>query len=429
MRQANSTIRGYQYQFNKSIFEILCADEEEQIILEGVIEDIDIQSKNSITTIQCKYHEDQKYQISNVAEPILEMLCHYQEQSVIGKNMSYILYAYYATNVECIDKKDFLNYINSTKNKEIMISYFHRIFTITDSNILEIANKIKKSAEDKKKLLEYYEANRNSLALCVDLENFWKCFKYYKAEQYDNLCQQIKDKLSDFVEEELVENLYYPNAFFYISNLSAKPKVSQRTITKRKLLEFLKEQKSILINRWMLVAFDKRKILKDKKRHLESFFSSNADVRAFIFSDKFNEVNNSSIIGFLHSYLSKYFKKTKLQKPPIFIFDNNSENLSQEAILGLYKYQKYVNNGMVASSFIEENFINNNTGTEKVACRITMLKNITIDLLEKCNVNQLYIIGHISKELYSHNYIIENLDVENIATLKYLVGLEKTLEV
>ena len=51
MRQANSTIKGYLYQFNKSIFEILNANDNDSIILEGVIEDIDIQKTNSIATI------------------------------------------------------------------------------------------------------------------------------------------------------------------------------------------------------------------------------------------------------------------------------------------------------------------------------------------------------------------------------------------
>ena len=43
MRQADSTIKGYLYQFNKSIYEILQAEDDTKITLEGVIEDIDIQ--------------------------------------------------------------------------------------------------------------------------------------------------------------------------------------------------------------------------------------------------------------------------------------------------------------------------------------------------------------------------------------------------
>lgn len=54
MRQADSTIKGYLYQFNKSIYEILQSKDDEIVTLEGVIEDIDIQSPTSLTTIQCK---------------------------------------------------------------------------------------------------------------------------------------------------------------------------------------------------------------------------------------------------------------------------------------------------------------------------------------------------------------------------------------
>ena len=40
MRQADSTIKGYLYQFNKSILTILEAENDASIVLEGVIEDI-----------------------------------------------------------------------------------------------------------------------------------------------------------------------------------------------------------------------------------------------------------------------------------------------------------------------------------------------------------------------------------------------------
>ena len=98
MRQADSTIKGYLYQFNKSIYEILLLEDEASITLEGAIEDIDVLSPTSLTTIQCKYHEDKKYQISSVAVPILEMLCNFCETSYLGKDVKYILYAYYSEN-------------------------------------------------------------------------------------------------------------------------------------------------------------------------------------------------------------------------------------------------------------------------------------------------------------------------------------------
>ena len=139
------------YQFNKSILEILKADDKAKIILEGVIEDIDIQSPNATSTIQCKYHEDAKFTMSSVATPILEMICHYNECIALGKSTKYILFAHYAENVDKIDTAAFEKHILTTTSKELQLSYFHKIYTIPDTSILNLANKPKKSKEDKKK--------------------------------------------------------------------------------------------------------------------------------------------------------------------------------------------------------------------------------------------------------------------------------------
>lgn len=144
MRQADSTIKGYLYQFNKSIYEILQAEDDTKITLEGVIEDIDIQSPSSLTTIQCKYNEDKKYQISSVATPILEMLCHYCESTALGKSVSYVLYAYYAENTDRVSMEAFSDFLSTTKDKDIQSKYFHSIYTIPDEKMLAIAIKSQK---------------------------------------------------------------------------------------------------------------------------------------------------------------------------------------------------------------------------------------------------------------------------------------------
>lgn len=131
MRQADSAIRGYLYQFNKSIYEILQLADGAEITLEGVIEDIDIQSLSSTTTIQCKYHEDKKFKISDVAAPILEMFSHYCECNALGKSVSYILYAYYVDNPNSIDIDSILGFLSTTKDKDIQTKYFHRIIDLS----------------------------------------------------------------------------------------------------------------------------------------------------------------------------------------------------------------------------------------------------------------------------------------------------------
>lgn len=429
MRQADSTIKGYLYQFNKSILTILEAEKDASIVLEGVIEDIDIHSPLSTTTIQCKYHEDKKYQISSVATPILEMLCHYCESAYLGKEVSYILYAYYAENVESVDMDAFVTFLGLTKDKDILCKYFHRIYIVSDSDILAIANKSQKSKDEKDQLINYYKANRATLTLRVDISEFWKVFSYVKAEQFDILKDKVIQKLEEITDYNTAISMYYPNAFSMVASLSAKSTEKERTLTKDQLVMFLTQQKSVLLNKWTLEVLDKEQIIKTKKAYLMSAFSSNPDIRAFVFSDDFLNNVDESVIRFIQEYLNKYFKKPKLQKPPIFIFGNNHSGLMQKTLLELYKYQKSVNTGLIGNTFVTDSFVNNKNCPADFVCKMALLQDISVNVLEQCQVNQLYIVGTICKSLDSANYFVEKLDVSNINIIRYLVGLSKTLEV
>lgn len=429
MRQADSTIKGYSYQFNKSILETLQAGDSDKVVLEGIIEDIDIQSPTSTTTIQCKYHEEKKYQVSSVAVPILEMLCHHCECAYLGKTVSYILYAYYADNVDSVDIASFLDFLGSTKDKDIIAKYFHRIYSIQDPTILAIANKSQKNKSEKEQLINYYKTNRKSLTLRVNIQDFWNCFTYVKAEQFDELKSKVIQALEKIADHDTAISLFYPNAFSLVASLSAKADVNDRTITKSELINFLQGQKSVLITRWAIEALDRKQILKAKKAQLSSAFASNPDIRAFVFSDEFLNSVGNNLIAFLHEYINKYFKKPKLQKQPIFIFGSNNSVLMQNTLLELYQYQQTANTGLVGTTFVPDSFINNDTCTSDFSYKITLLNNVSVDLLEKCNINQLYLIGKTDISLSSPNYYVDELDVTDVNTLRYLVGLTKTLEV
>ncbi len=53
-REATATIKGYHYQFDKTILEILSAADDEQVVVEG-LEDVDLESPSLLRSIQCKY--------------------------------------------------------------------------------------------------------------------------------------------------------------------------------------------------------------------------------------------------------------------------------------------------------------------------------------------------------------------------------------
>ncbi len=428
MRQANSTIKGYLYQFNKSILEILNADDDAFITLEGVIEDIDIQLSNATSTIQCKYHEYTKFTMSSIAAPILEMVCHYNESVALGKSTQYVLYAHYDENVGGIDTAAFENHIATTSSKELQLSYFHKIYMISNASILELANKFKKNKDDKAKILNYYSSNRSSLKLCFEWSKFWDCFKYVPAEGFEELKEKVIEKLCEQTDRKTAEDLYYPNALSMVANISAKQKIRERTIDKKTFLEELKLKESVLITKWMLVGLDKKKILKAKKQHLSNSFSLNTAIRAFVFSEQFHSVNEDRIIPFIQEYIAKYYKKKTLQRPPLFIFENGSD-ITQKVILGLHKYQMSVNNGFVGNVFMPDSFINNTDCSAEFVCKVASLCDMSVSILESCNVNQLYIIGNVETGLRSSNYYAEQIEVEGIDELRYLVNLDRNLEV
>ena len=429
MRQADSSIRGYIYQFNKSILEILTAADDQVITVEGTIEDIDICTSTGLTTIQCKYHESQNYKLSSIAVPILEMLVDYCTNSILGKKeVKYILYAYFVDNIDSIASDDFLEFLSTTSDKSILIKYFHKIYTITDPQIVALTEKERKNKIEKDTILAYYLNNRVNLKLAINFDDFWRNFTYIKAEHFDVLNQHIVDEFSKIVDLDTVNSLYYPNAFSKIAHISSIPTVEERTITKRGFLNWLSQQESVLITKWAIRSLNKEHLLRKKKEHLSTLFSSNPDIRAFFFSKEFLQKNRTSMLQFIIQYLDKYYKKPQLQRPPIFIFDDDCMDTIQEVVLGLYRYGISVNMGVIAGTFMENVFINNTDCSPNIRCKVASICNVNDSVLEQCHTNQFYIIGQMSAKISSTCFTKEFLEIDDILTLKYLVGLQKVLE-
>lgn len=426
-RIANATIKGYNYQFLKSIMTILESSEDEEIILEGVIEDIDVNSNISTAAIQCKYYEGQEFKLSLIIKPVLEMLCNFSERSAIGKQTKYVLFAYFKSNNGSITKENIIEYLSKTSSQEIITTYFHKLYTITDSTILTIANKKNKTVEDKNKLITYYTTNRKNLKLRVDIDSFFSCFTYEEAVSYELLKTEIISQFSEISDSATANNLYFPNAFSIVSSLSSNEDINKRKITKNILMQQLENKKEILINKWLFYIYDKGDILKKQKNQLSSLFSNNTDVRAFIFCDKFLSLNKNSICTFTENYLNKYYKKKKLQKPPIFILGSNNKLLN-DLQLHLYNYQKTYCNGMIGGDFIENEFVNPTNCSQDYCIKLTEINNISKELLKKCHVNQLFIVGYDILDFIDNSYTVKQLNIDSVKELNYLIGITKVLE-
>jgi len=335
----------------------LASSDGQVITLEGQIEDIDIVSESGIETIQCKYHEDKSYSISKVAEPILDMFCHFSKSKQIGKRIKYILYAYFFVNVEFIAQSDFDDYIKKTTNQDIIVKYFHQIFEIGDLTILALANKAKKTKADKAQIIDYFVTKQTERKYLISLDDFFECFEYRKADKHEALKSRIIKYFEGVIDTTTAFGLYYPNAFYKVAMMSSLSDASKRTITKAKLLTWLSEQKILLANKWVFEKADRKKVLKGQKSYLSQIFAGNTEIRAFVFSNSFLKNNEGILVSFFIEYVKKYFSKKKLQKQPIFILESDISIL-QEITMGLHSYQIKVNHGYILNSFIEDCFAN-----------------------------------------------------------------------
>ena len=95
-RSATDTIKGYFYQFDYSICQLLNLPlNTDQITVEG-IEDVDIESLSRTTAVQCKYYSKTEYNHSVIAKPIRLMLSHFAElKNNNSPVVQYHLYGHY----------------------------------------------------------------------------------------------------------------------------------------------------------------------------------------------------------------------------------------------------------------------------------------------------------------------------------------------
>lgn len=207
-RSANASIKGYNYQFLHSIKDILESEPDAIHTVEG-IEDLDIDTDDSRTLIQYKYHETQTYSRSLVAEPIAIMFNRFINNPYDG--ISYKLFIYVKNKIKTLPNLDSSELFKILGNKNAKIS-------------------------DNDKLL----INQ------TNLENFISKFEWRLTKPYDKLEIDLIDILESImgVANDESRMLYLPNAVKIIINLAIKKDQLERQITKNSFIEHLKNCKN-----------------------------------------------------------------------------------------------------------------------------------------------------------------------------------------
>ena len=437
-READYTIKGFIYQFNKTLEQVLSEPNGTEITVEGIIEDIDVVSPGLTKAIQCKYHETkEKYKLSNISKPILQMLVNYANTK--DKDIQYILYAHFSDETEeekTISKND-IETILKSKDKSYL-KYISRLKPPKTQAIRDLLLKSKKSAEEIKTITTYYET-ANNLELQIDIDEFLQSekFKFIIGKSFDNLVIDIKQLLetkSDFTKID-IEELFYPNAIQKIADKSILHNPDDRKINNTNFISDLKKSKKTAITRWTKEVSTYSSLLTKRRNQLRPNLQLNHRLRYFLFNESKIEGFETKIVQFISDYISKYHFKPKLHsKTPLFCIKTDNENLIPQIESRLHQKGLTFQNGLKGNDFFQGEFLREPTIISTKTWKEFQLRicNYNIDTTKAINSKKsddLFIIGKEGFEkIDTQDINIEILEVFNLDELQYLLMLTDNFE-
>jgi predicted amino acid-binding ACT domain protein len=399
-RAADYTIQGFLYQFNKTALEILKAQDDDTITVEGIVEDIEVASAVSLTAIQCKYHEaSTSFTPSAVYKPLLQMLKHFSDHP--DANIRYILFAHFpgvGTSPPTVDKST-LRAALASKDKEL-------------------------------------QKHIKAVPSVIDLNGFEARFAMEFGPSYDDIVKEVSTELeANGIPMGDIETLAYPNAIHMIATLSVKHSSAERQATKKQFLSDLKAIRTTAISRWTLALKTRKKLLEARRKQLKVHLDKNARLRYFVVNPASIEDYESEIVLFISDYIDKYhFKPAHISTPVLCLCAKRLE--IQDIQHRLYAKGIVATDGYVGAQFEETFFLR-----EPLFCKVVggkvkrefALRILSWDdhgeLLNNRKCDDLFIIGEPDcNSLDTVDVNVERLAGATMKEIKYVMGVSNVYE-
>jgi len=255
-RSANATIKGYFYQFDHSIIQLLSAvNRDTEVLIEG-IEDIDLTDGDDGVLIQCKYYEGTEYNHSVIKDAIIQMLRHFFRNGCdCAQKLKYRVYGHYKEGQDKLPgtvdldflKTHFLTYSKDKENHQVHVE------------------------------LEIDDARLNRFLELLEID--------VRANTYDDQQRKVEDLFASQIggcTTQDIQIFYYPIAIHTIQKLAVQKNENDRKITKAHFLENV-DKKEVIFSSWLKQKFGSDYYERSIKKRYFSSLSTKVSKAARIF--------------------------------------------------------------------------------------------------------------------------------------------------
>lgn len=368
-RSAVNTIKGYFYQFDNTILELLKQKEDStQIIIEGV-EDIDVETDDEKVAIQCKYYEGTRYNHSIIGKPIRYMLEHFS--NCIKSNnaiIKYLLRGCYESGQEKLSSSIDIDFLKE------------KFLTFTEKGTRVELHKVLSLSDDDLKLF------LDNLMIDINAESYDK--------QLDEIFRLLKQEFN--CNDNEAEYFYYNNCLKLIKELSIQPDERNRTITRQDFILRINTKK-VLFTEWFIQYKSKKQYIEEAKKNVKSLsgFLPSKEKIILIGKEVLSENNTElPIESFIENLIEKHYKLGKnlyTVKTLTIILEESIEEIKR-----------------IKSNLIEKNIIFND-GYEHIKFSPSIFnEDPIINTGNKKNINKItkssYIVRLISKDTFDNYY-------------------------
>jgi hypothetical protein len=265
-RSAVDTIRGYFYQFDYSILQVLQLVDLDDSISVECIEDVDIHTATEDTAVQCKYYAGTEYNHSVIKPAVMFMLTHFKKIRDDGRPLiKYSLRGHYNSGQHKLTlpidvaflKQHFLTY-----SEKKVVRCHHEDLGLSNADLAEFLS---------------------VLDIDINAASF--------EEQFAEVIRELQTAYRCTPFE--AEYFYYNNALAMTRELSIQSLPANRTITKKAFIE-RSDTSGVLFNEWFVrKKGEKAHFAALKKAYFaglnlspfERFFLIEVDPEAFVRSD------------------------------------------------------------------------------------------------------------------------------------------------